>query len=148
MDKSAPKDSKGGSRSGAAEGVRVVQYSCSWILMLLMYSRQSLNFSITSIVANVLLNVKMFAKRQVDSSVSSISGRFAIDKEMNKGEELSCAVGAYLRVVGEVGEVALNGSFFGNIIYAHAFVSLLLYADFIHALLACGSSHLSFCNLN
>ena len=28
--------------------------------MLLMYSRQSLNFSITSIVANVLLNVKMF----------------------------------------------------------------------------------------
>lgn len=48
---------------------RVVQYSCSWILMLLTYSRQSPNFSITSIVANVLLNVKMFDHRQVESSV-------------------------------------------------------------------------------
>ena len=48
---------------------RVVHYSCSWILMLLMYSRQSLNFSITSIVAKVLLNVKMFDHRQVESSV-------------------------------------------------------------------------------
>lgn len=37
--------------------------------MLLTYSRLSLNFSITSIVAKVLLNVKMFDQRQVDSSV-------------------------------------------------------------------------------
>lgn len=48
---------------------RVVQYSCSWILMLLTYSRQSLNFSNTSIVAKVRLVVKMFDHRQVDSSV-------------------------------------------------------------------------------
>ena len=34
--------------------------------------------------------------------------------EMNEGEELSCSVGAFLRVVGEVGEVALNGSFVGE----------------------------------
>ena len=34
--------------------------------------------------------------------------------EMNEGEELSCTVGAFLRVVGEVGEVALNGSFVGK----------------------------------
>lgn len=34
--------------------------------------------------------------------------------EMNEGEELSCTVGACLRVVGEVGEVALNGSFVGK----------------------------------
>ena len=33
--------------------------------------------------------------------------------EMDEGEELSCTVGASLRVVGEVGEVALNGSFVG-----------------------------------
>lgn len=71
--------------------------------MLLIYSRQSLNFSITSIVANVLLNVKMFAKK---------AGRFI--GEVDEGEELSCTVGASLRVVGEVGEVALNGSFVGK----------------------------------
>ena len=34
--------------------------------------------------------------------------------EMDEGEELSCTVGACLRVVGEVGEVALNGSFVGK----------------------------------
>lgn len=34
--------------------------------------------------------------------------------EMDEGEELSCTVGASLRVVGEVGEVALNGSFVGK----------------------------------
>lgn len=82
--------------------------------MLLMYSRQSPNFSITSIVANVRLNVKMFDHRQVESSVSSTFGRFAIGKEMNEGEELSCSVGAFERVVGDVGEVALNGSFVGK----------------------------------
>lgn len=32
---------------GAPEGGRVVQYSDSWILILLMYSRQSPNFSRT-----------------------------------------------------------------------------------------------------
>ena len=31
--------------------------------------------------------------------------------EMDEGEECSCSVGAFLRVVGEVGEVALNGLF-------------------------------------
>lgn len=40
------------------------------------------------------------------------AGRFI--GEMNEGEELSCTVGAFLRVVGEVGEVALNGSFVGK----------------------------------
>lgn len=40
------------------------------------------------------------------------AGRFI--REMNEGEELSCTVGAFLRVVGEVGEVALNGSFVGK----------------------------------
>lgn len=54
---------------GAAVRVGVVQYSCSWILMLLMYSRQSPNFSITSIVANERLRVKMFDQRHVESSV-------------------------------------------------------------------------------
>ena len=34
--------------------------------------------------------------------------------EMNEGEERSCSVGAFLRVVGEIGEVALNGSFVGK----------------------------------
>ena len=37
--------------------------------MLLMYSRQLLNFPITSIIANVRENVKMFAYRHRDSSV-------------------------------------------------------------------------------
>lgn len=82
--------------------------------MLLMYSRQSPNFSITSIVANFRLNVKMFDHRQVESSVSSTFGRFAIGKEMNEGEELSCALGAFERVVCEVCEVALDGSFVGK----------------------------------
>ena len=81
--------------------------------MLLMYSRLSPNFSITSIVANFRLNVKMFDHRQVESSVSSTFGRFAIGKEMNEGEELSCSVGAFLRVVGDVCEVALYGAFVG-----------------------------------
>jgi hypothetical protein len=40
------------------------------------------------------------------------AGRFI--GEMDEGEELSCTVGACLRVVGEVGEVALNGSFVGK----------------------------------
>ena len=40
------------------------------------------------------------------------AGRFIC--EMNEGEELSCTVGAFLRVVGKVGEVALNGSFVGK----------------------------------
>lgn len=40
------------------------------------------------------------------------AGRFI--GEMDEGEELSCTVGASLRVVGEVGEVALNGSFVGK----------------------------------
>ena len=34
--------------------------------------------------------------------------------EMNVGEELSCALGAFERVVCEVCEVALNGSFVGE----------------------------------
>lgn len=34
--------------------------------------------------------------------------------EMNEGEELSCSFGEFERVVGEVGEVALNGSFVGE----------------------------------
>lgn len=34
--------------------------------------------------------------------------------EMDEGEELSCTVGAFERVVGEIGEVALNGSFVGK----------------------------------
>ena len=34
--------------------------------------------------------------------------------EMNEGEELSCTVGAFERVVGDVGEVALSGSFVGE----------------------------------
>lgn len=34
--------------------------------------------------------------------------------EMNEGEELSCTFGALERVVGDVGEVALNGSFVGE----------------------------------
>ena len=34
--------------------------------------------------------------------------------KMDEGEELSCTVGASLRVVGDVGEVALNGSFVGK----------------------------------
>ena len=34
--------------------------------------------------------------------------------EMNEGEEVSCSVGAFERVVGDVGEVALNGSFVGK----------------------------------
>lgn len=58
--------------SEASCWLRVVQYSDSsdsWILMLLMYSRQSPNFSITSIVANERLRVKMFDQRQVESSV-------------------------------------------------------------------------------
>lgn len=50
-------------------GGSVVQYSDSWILMLLMYSRLSPNFSITSIVAYERLKVKMFDQRQVESSV-------------------------------------------------------------------------------
>ena len=55
---------------GAAFAVgRIVQKSCSRILMLLMYSRQLLNFPITSIIANVRENVKMFAYRHRDSSV-------------------------------------------------------------------------------
>ena len=33
--------------------------------------------------------------------------------EMNEGEELSCSVGAFLRVVGDVCEVALYGAFVG-----------------------------------
>ena len=37
--------------------------------MLLMYLRQSLNFSITSIIANVRENVEMFAYRHRDSLV-------------------------------------------------------------------------------
>ena len=40
------------------------------------------------------------------------AGRFI--GEMNEGEELSCTVGAFERVVGEIGEVALNGSFVGK----------------------------------
>ena len=40
------------------------------------------------------------------------AGRFI--GEMDEGEELSCTVGAFLRVVGDVGEVALNGSFVGK----------------------------------
>ena len=40
------------------------------------------------------------------------AGRFI--GEMNEGEELSCTIGAFLRVVGDVGEVALNGSFVGK----------------------------------
>ena len=40
------------------------------------------------------------------------AGRFI--GEMNEGEELSCTVGAFLRVVGEICEVALNGSFVGK----------------------------------
>ena len=40
------------------------------------------------------------------------AGRFI--GEMNEGEELSCTVGACLRVVGEICEVALNGSFVGK----------------------------------
>ena len=51
------------------EEARVVQYSCSWILMLETYSRQSPNFSIVSISAQERLNVKMFDQRHVDSSV-------------------------------------------------------------------------------
>ena len=39
------------------------------------------------------------------------AGRFI--GEMDEGEELSCTVGAFERVVGDVGEVALNGSFVG-----------------------------------
>lgn len=39
------------------------------------------------------------------------AGRFI--GEVNEGEELSCSVGASLRVVGEIGEVALNGAFVG-----------------------------------
>ena len=61
--------SDGDSDLGAAGGGSVVQYSDSWILMLLMYSRQSPNFSITSIVAHERLKVKMFDQRQVESSV-------------------------------------------------------------------------------
>ena len=34
--------------------------------------------------------------------------------EMNEGEEVSCSVGAFERVVSDVGEVALNGSFVGK----------------------------------
>ena len=34
--------------------------------------------------------------------------------EMNEGEELSCSVGAFLRVVGDVCEVALYGAFVGK----------------------------------
>ena len=34
--------------------------------------------------------------------------------EMDESEELSCTLGAFERVVGDVGEVALNGSFVGN----------------------------------
>ena len=34
--------------------------------------------------------------------------------EMDESEELSCTVGAFERVVGDVGEVALNGSFVGK----------------------------------
>lgn len=34
--------------------------------------------------------------------------------EMNEGEELSCTFGAFERVVSDVGEVALNGSFVGE----------------------------------
>ena len=34
--------------------------------------------------------------------------------EMNEGEELSCSVGAFERVVCEVCEVALDGSFVGK----------------------------------
>lgn len=39
------------------------------------------------------------------------AGRFI--GEMNEGEELSCIAWASLRVVGEVGEVALNEAFVG-----------------------------------
>lgn len=34
--------------------------------------------------------------------------------EMNEGEEFSCTFGAFERVVGDVGEVALNGAFVGK----------------------------------
>lgn len=34
--------------------------------------------------------------------------------EVNEGEELSCNFGAFERVVSDVGEVALNGSFVGE----------------------------------
>ena len=40
------------------------------------------------------------------------AGRFI--GEMDEGEELSCTVGAFERVVGEVGVVALMGSFVGK----------------------------------
>ena len=40
------------------------------------------------------------------------AGRFI--GEMNEGEELSCALGAFERVVCEVCEVALDGSFVGK----------------------------------
>lgn len=40
------------------------------------------------------------------------AGRFV--GEMNEGEELSCTIGAFERVVGDVGEVTLNGSFVGK----------------------------------
>ena len=57
--------------------------------MLETYSRQSPNFSIVSISAQERLNV-------------------------NESEELSCALGAFERVVCEVCEVALDGSFVGK----------------------------------
>ena len=40
------------------------------------------------------------------------TGRFI--GEMDEGEELSCTFGAFERVVGDVSEVALNGSFVGE----------------------------------
>ena len=40
------------------------------------------------------------------------AGRFI--GEMDESEELSCTFGAFERVVGDVGEVVLNGSFVGE----------------------------------
>ena len=58
--------------------------------------------------------MKMFDQRHVESSVSSTFGRFAIGKEMNENVESFNAFGAFERVVGEVGEVALYGAFVGK----------------------------------
>ena len=70
--------------------------------MLLMYSRQSSNYQ-----------YEHRGERSVGSEdVRPEAGR--VVGEMNESEELSCTVGACLRVVGEVGEVALNGSFVGK----------------------------------
>lgn len=63
-------------------------------------------------VVEFLDNEKMGCASVESEDVRPEAGR--IVGEMNEGEELSCAVGAFLRVVGEVGEVALNGSFVGK----------------------------------